>query len=172
MEIIKTHLLKNDNFNIDKSNIITIGFFDGIHKMHKKILKKTKKIAKKNKGYFSVITFSKKIRNFLKNENGQIFSRKKNYQLIESKFQPDFIFEIQTDLQVIHQSKLTFMMYLKNVLHVEKIVIGSDFKFGYKALGTTEDLIHFFGNENIYLFKRNNRYSSSKLLKNTNKLLE
>ena len=55
-----------------KGSAIAIGNFDGIHKGHQKIFKKTKKFAKKNKIKFGVLAFTplpvmffnKKIKNY------------------------------------------------------------------------------------------------------------
>jgi riboflavin kinase / FMN adenylyltransferase len=43
---------------IIKNSIIAIGNFDGVHRGHQEIFKLGKKIAKKNKTKFGVVTFS------------------------------------------------------------------------------------------------------------------
>ncbi|ARU91925.1 bifunctional riboflavin kinase/FMN adenylyltransferase [Spiroplasma clarkii] len=164
MQIEKIQLERADPVKLKKSNVVTIGFFDGLHKMHKKILFKTKKLAKKNNCLFSVVTFSQKIRNFLNKTEEHILTRLENYQLITQTFEPDYIFEIQTNMKTITKSKLYFMKYLREKLMVEKIVVGSDFRFGDRASGTILDLIDFFGKKNVIIFKRNHKYASSKLL--------
>ena len=68
-----TSILKNY-----KGSAIAIGNFDGIHKGHEKVFKQAKKIARKKKIKFGVLTFTplpvmffnKKIKNFrLNSEN-------------------------------------------------------------------------------------------------------
>lgn len=165
MVIEKIFLEKSDQVVLKKSSVATIGFFDGVHKMHQKILKKTKKIAKKNNCNFTIVTFSQKIRNFLTKNEEHILTRLENYQLLEAIFNPDYIFEIQTSMQTIKKSKLAFMKYLKEKLLIEKVVVGSDFRFGEKASGDINDLMDFFGKKNVIIFKRDENYSSSKILK-------
>ena len=64
-----------NNTNITKkfkNSAIAIGNFDGVHKGHQKVFQQTKKIAKKNKIKFGVLTFkplpvmffNKKIKNY------------------------------------------------------------------------------------------------------------
>ena len=55
-----------------KGSAIAIGNFDGVHKGHQKVFNQTKKLAKKNKIKFGILTFTplpvmffnKKIRNY------------------------------------------------------------------------------------------------------------
>ena len=55
-----------------KRSAIAIGNFDGVHKGHQKVFKKTKKFSKKNKIKFGILTFTplpvmffnKQIRNY------------------------------------------------------------------------------------------------------------
>jgi riboflavin kinase/FMN adenylyltransferase len=162
MEIIKINLSENKPFNNNKA-VACIGFFDGVHRLHEKILRKTKKVAKKNSADFVVITFSAKIRDYLKKTDTSIQSSKEKYEVFEKLFTPDFVYEIIVNDEVITKSSEFFMDYLKNILNVEKIIVGSDFRFGKGAAGTATDLINYFGNGNIIVFKRSKRYSSTKI---------
>ena len=82
-----TNILKNY-----KGSAIAIGNFDGVHKGHQKVFAKAKKLAKKNKVYFGVLTFNplpvmffdKKIKNF------KLISENLKFKLF-SIFDPSFI---------------------------------------------------------------------------------
>ena len=49
---------KIDISNKYKNSAVAIGNFDGVHKGHQKVFKEAKKLAKKNKINFGVLTFS------------------------------------------------------------------------------------------------------------------
>ena len=79
-----------NNINIPKNykrSAIAIGNFDGIHKGHQKVFKKTRNFAKKNKIKFGILTFTpipvmffnKKIKNHrLVSENQKLVLLKKH----------------------------------------------------------------------------------------------
>ncbi|QBQ07603.1 bifunctional riboflavin kinase/FMN adenylyltransferase [Spiroplasma gladiatoris] len=151
------------NYNFNKKNTICIGFFDGVHKLHQKIMLKTKSIAKENNESFSIMTFSKKVSDFLKNQSNNLQSKKVKYQILQNLFEPDYLFEIQVNKKTISKSKSEFISYLKDILNANHIIVGSDFTFGYKREGKIDDLYEAFGKENVYVFNRNFNYSTSNL---------
>ena len=81
-----------------KRSAIVIGNFDGIHRGHQKVFKKTKKFASKNKIKFGVLTFTplpimffnKKIKNF------RLISEDIKLTLFK-KYGVDFIINIRFD---------------------------------------------------------------------------
>ncbi|AUB31460.1 hypothetical protein [Spiroplasma floricola] len=152
---IKTFLNKEEMFDFNiTNNIICIGFFEGIHKMHKKIILETKNISKLEKSTSSIITFSEKISDFLNKKSNNFQSKEHKYNLIEKKYNPDFLFEIQVNNEIIKKSPEEFCDFLKTKLSVKKIVVGSDFRFGFKNEGDINFLQNYFGKSNIIVFER------------------
>jgi tRNA pseudouridine55 synthase len=162
MQIVDINLTENKPF-LDEKTIACIGFFDGIHKVHEKILRKAANIAKRKKLKLVVITFDKKIRDYLQHKNTAIQKNRLKYALIDRLVAPSFIFEIQVSTKVTKVSSAFFMSYIKNVLNVQRIVVGNDFRFGEKASGNINDLKNFFGARNVTVFRRRKKYSSSRI---------
>ncbi|QGS51842.1 hypothetical protein [Spiroplasma tabanidicola] len=163
MKKIDVYLKKEENFDIQKNNTICIGFFDGIHRAHQKIMQKTQQIAQENNEIFSVMTFNQKVSEFLAGQFHNLQSRKIKYRMLVDLFDPEFLFEIQVNENTIAVSKQDFIDYLKNKLNVKHLVVGSDFTFGHYKEGRVEDLYEAFGKENVFVFSRIEKYSSSNL---------
>ncbi|AKU79585.1 hypothetical protein [Spiroplasma turonicum] len=162
MIIINSNLNLSEKINlIDTNTVACIGFFDGIHKLHKKIMNKTKTISKKQNIKWVLITFSSKVDQFLKGIDLSVYNSDIKYKLIESLYNPDFLIEVNIDYKTISTSKEDFCKYLKTILNVKYIVVGQDFKFGKNRLGDVKYLIKYFGRKNIISFKRNKKYSTS-----------
>ncbi|QEH61735.1 riboflavin kinase / FMN adenylyltransferase [Spiroplasma chinense] len=157
------YIVENEFKQDKKPYVVCIGFFDGLHKIHNEIIEKTKEIAEEQNEAWSVITFSEKVTDYLNNVNNNIQSKVIKYKLIESRFNPNYLFEIQVNESTTKKTKEEFINYLKNTLCVQKIVVGSDFKFGFKGLGTVEDLKEAFGEENVIIFERDLHYSTTEL---------
>ncbi|AOG60305.1 bifunctional riboflavin kinase/FMN adenylyltransferase [Spiroplasma helicoides] len=154
---------KNEAFSINNKNVVCIGFFDGVHKLHQKVIEKTKQIAELSKLSWSIITFSEKINNFLENKPNNLQAKNLKYKFFEDVYNPDFLFEIQVNNDTIHINKNEFISYLKTNLNVAKVVVGSDFNFGFKGEGNVQDLTKAFGQENVFVFERVQEYSSTQL---------
>ena len=120
-----------------KGHAIAIGNFDGVHRGHQKVFKEAKKLAKKNKIKFGILTFNplpamffnKKISNYkLTSENQKFFLFKKcgvNF-VINLKFNKKF-------------SKITAEQFIKNIIYKKikpkLIFVSNNFKFGNKRKG-------------------------------------
>ena len=120
-----------------KGHAIAIGNFDGVHRGHQKVFEEAKKLAKKNRIKFGILTFNplpimffnKKITNYrLTSENQKLFLFKKygvNF-LINLKFNKKF-------------SKITAEQFIKNIIYKKikpkLIFVSNNFKFGNKRRG-------------------------------------
>lgn len=149
----------DDSFNFkNDSNVMCIGFFDGLHPVHKSILKKTKEVANQFGYSSSVFTFEEKIGK----KTFKLFSNQTKYEKINSEFNIDFIFEMQVNMDTMTTTYDEFLNYIVNNLKVKKVVVGSDIRFGYKALGNLDYLIDKLGKENVIVFEREDQTSSTK----------
>jgi len=137
-----------DNTTISKNYkgaAIAIGNFDGMHKGHQRVFKKTKKFAKKNKIKFGVLTFTplpvmffnKKIKNY------RLVSEDQKLKLFE-KYGVDFIINIKFNKNF---SKIDADKFIINVIYKKInprfISVSNNFKFGRKRKGNANLLKKF-----------------------------
>ena len=155
-----------DNFGKDDSitsdvEVTCIGAFDGVHKGHIELINKTKEINKN----FQIVTFDeipklyfdKSLKPLLDNKNkNNIFNELKPTNLIYLKF--DEINQLSSD---------EFLKYLDINLRTKKIVVGKDFKFGKNRSGDVDNIISYFGKDNVILLSDyiidNEKVSSTKI---------
>ncbi len=155
-----------DNFGKDDSitsdvEVTCIGAFDGVHKGHIELINKTKEINKN----FQIVTFDeipklyfdKSLKPLLDNKNkNNIFNDLKPRNLIYLKF--DEINQLSSD---------EFLKYLDINLRTKKIVVGKDFKFGKNRSGDVDNIISYFGKDNVILLSDyiidNEKVSSTKI---------
>ena len=143
-----------NNINIPKNfkgSALAIGNFDGVHKGHQKVFQQTKKIAKRKKIKFGVLTFTplpamffnKKIKNYrLTSENQKLKLFKKN--------KVDFIINIKFDKKFSVISAEDFIkkiIYKK--LNPKLLAVSNNFKFGRNRKGDV-DLLEQFSNKHGY----------------------
>ena len=157
-----------DNFGKDDAiksdvEVTCIGAFDGVHKGHIELINKTKEINNN----FQIVTFDKipklyfdkSLKPLLDNENrNKIFNNLKPTNLVFLKFNE--INQISSD---------EFLKYLDLNLRTKKIVVGKDFKFGKNRTGDVDNIISYFGKNNVILLPdyiiNNEKVSSSKIRK-------
>ncbi|WP_338985549.1 FAD synthetase family protein [Spiroplasma endosymbiont of Diplazon laetatorius] len=163
---IETLLKEEEDFNFNfEGNVVCIGFFDGVHLMHKKIIEETKKISQQENLNWSIITFSEKVLDFINGTKNNFQLKEKKYSFFEEKFNPDYLFEIKVNEDTIKKTPEQFCEFLKNNLKVKKIIVGSDFRFGYKGEGDIEFLKKYFGKENSIIFERDQNVSTTLIRK-------
>jgi len=113
-----------NNTNISKNyrfSALAIGNFDGVHKGHQKVFNETKKIAKKNKIKFGVLTFTplpvmffnKKIKNY------RLVSEVQKLKLFK-KNRVDFIINIIFNKKF---SKIDAVEFIKK-LFIKKLILN------------------------------------------------
>lgn len=111
----------------DKYNKIAIGYFDGVHKGHQKIL--------------SQLDENDLIITFLNNFKDQDIYPIEDKIVLLKQYCPNIII---FDLKAIKKdSKSKFINYLKE-FEPNQIITGEDFRFGYKASGSVADLEKHF----------------------------
>jgi len=126
--------------------VATIGVFDGVHKGHQCILKKVKKESEKNNCFSLVITFTVPPRELLKgrlsvnnsktNEffSGQIFDSKQKIHFVR-ELGIDFFWLLKASNDFLELPAHSFIEYILNYFIIKQLIVGSDFRFGYKGKG-------------------------------------
>ena len=165
----------------NKKSVLTIGTFDGVHKGHMLLIKKTLETAKKNNLKSIVIALEKPV----KNVSGLLSLSEEKTEMIKNSGTDEIVI-IPTASDILSLSPDEFFQEILidnfNVCH---IVCGSDFAFGKNRAGNTKWLIKKAKNADVTVdvvkpLKMFNKIVSSSLiraflhkndLRNANKLL-
>ena len=137
---------------IIKKSIIAIGNFDGVHKGHQDIFRLGKKIAKKKKKKFGVVTFSPLPYEFFnKNEKTIRITQDESKINLLKKNKVDFFYTCKFNKKF---SLITAEMFIKKIivdkLQASAVLVGKDFRFGNKRKGNVS-LLKEYGK--IYNFQ-------------------
>jgi len=137
---------------IIKKSIIAIGNFDGVHKGHQEIFKLGKKIAKRKKKKFGVVTFSPLPYEFF-NKDEKIIRITQDESKINllKKNKVDFSYICKFNKKF---SLITAEQFIKKIivhkLQASVVLVGKDFRFGNKRKGNVS-LLKKYGK--IYNFQ-------------------
>ena len=127
----------NDNKPINKKNylVATIGYFDGIHYGHKKILNTIVKDAKKNNGQSMVITFWPHPKIILeKNDNVQLLSTLKEKKIILKNIGIDILYLINFTKEFSKIKALDFITnFLEKKLKIDEISLPDPLKTTFNS---------------------------------------
>lgn len=137
MELIKIDLQNN---KIPSNIVACIGEFDGIHLAHQKLIEEVEKISIEKNIPSSIITFDPHP-DFVLNKNSDntyITPLNEKIKFINDNYNIDYFIVINFTEQL---SKLPFDEFYDLFLKtINTIVIGYDFRFGYKGLGNESNL--------------------------------
>lgn len=131
-----------------------IGYFDGLHLGHQKLVEKTLALAKHNNLKSALITFEpdpwtvlnpdKKVRH--------LTPMKEKIRLV-ADLGLDYLVIVKFNKEVMGLSPQTFVESILVNLKVRHLVCGEDFKFGYKGQGNVaylkEHAHHFFDTHSV-----------------------
>ena len=134
----------NKKIDKKKNGIISIGYFDGVHIGHEKILKELVRISNENNLENYVLTFDKlPVKNSLKN----ILLLEDKIELIKSLGVKNLIL-LNSNNGIFNIKAIDFLYILRKNFNINSFLIAKDFHFGFKREGN-EELIKA-ENFNIY----------------------
>lgn len=130
-----------NNWNFRGDGIITIGTFDGVHFGHKRILTRLNELKTEKNHKTIVFTFNPHPRKVLFPEQTDLqmlTTREEKIELIRS-LGTDLLIEFPFSLEFSQIEPLEFISeILVKKLHVKKLVIGYDHKFGKNREGNLQ----------------------------------
>lgn len=138
--MIKKFEIKKDFDTKLMPSVACIGFFDGVHKGHQTLIKKTVELARKNNVEPYLITFYPDPADIISNcKNTHINSLSRRIKLFE-KYGIKGVIIIEFDKEVMSIDKSVFVeKYLKK-FNLKGLVCGFDFHYGYRGLGDYKTL--------------------------------
>ncbi len=147
MRVITDNSLINDS----GYNIATIGYFDGIHLGHKKILNELVGQAQKRNGKSILITFWPHPRNILNpNTSVELLLSNDDKHLFLKNIGIDYLYIIEFTKEFSKISAHSFIQnYIIKKLNISKLIIGYNHSFGHKREGNFNFLKKNIGKYNF-----------------------
>ena len=134
----------------DRKRAMALGFFAGVHIGHAALLDKTKQRAAEIDAMPSVLTFDVHPDTLVFNaEVPLINSAIGRKDIINRCFGIDNVVFIHFNQKVMHMDWREFIDELINELDIAWLVVGHDFCFGYKGLGTAPRLKEYCAEKGI-----------------------
>ena len=150
-----------DEFVENKIEVTCIGAFDGLHRGHIELIKKTKKVDNN----YQIVTFNEIPKIYFDNNLKPLLDKKNRNNIFE-EYKPTNLIYLKFD-EINKLSANEFLKFLDININTNKIVVGKDFKFGKDRTGDVNNIISYFGEENVILFSDylidNEKVSSTKI---------
>lgn len=144
MEIVNLEYPMNTKVqDMNEPCVMALGFFDGLHKGHRRIIETAKAIAKKEKLKFTVMTF------FPHPSNVVPSSKKIDRYITPLPIKKQLFEEIGVERLIIvnfntNFSKLSHMQFVDEYLiglNCMHVIAGFDFTYGFKGKGNMDQLL-------------------------------
>ena len=125
--------------------VATIGFFDGVHRGHQFLIKHLVNTARKDGLASTVITFDQHPRKVLQSDyQPEMLSTLESKLLLLSKTEIDNAVVLPFSKGMAKMSARDFMrQVLHDHLHVKKLFIGYDHRFGHNREETFDDYVRY-----------------------------
>ena len=132
---------------------ICLGYFDGVHLGHQKIINEA---VKNSKDPVGVLTYDKPVSYYLDNNKSKevITSLNDRFRIID-RLGPDYYLVLHISKEFLDYSALEFIDILKS-LNVSDVYVGEDYRFGKKQSGDVTLLKEHFNVHAIKLLEVDN----------------
>ncbi|EPP35623.1 riboflavin biosynthesis protein RibF [Chlamydia ibidis] len=144
MEI--SYSLSSPNYVIDS---VTIGFFDGCHLGHRRLLSRLSSYEGKS----GVITFDIHPQTLLSSSSPMLITTIKEKLAIFANLSVDHTFVLPFTREFANQSAEEFLSLIHNTLRCKRLILGYDSRFGKDGLGNITSLCPLATILNIELMK-------------------
>lgn len=134
-----TKILTLKDLPIKEATVCTVGNFDGLHLGHKEIIKKIKEFGKKENLKSLVLTFYPHPRKVLNPDSFKcsiVNLETKTYLFKKEKL--DYVVIVEFNKNFYHKTAIEFLKFLKESLYCKVLIVGKDWKFGYRREGNIE----------------------------------
>ena len=133
-----------------KKKVMALGFFDGIHIGHAALMNMIIKRAREYDAEPAVLTFDVHPDSLVFKKNVPLINSADDRERILSRcFGIDDVVVVHFSQSVMHMDWKAFIDELIDDMELCHIVVGHDFKFGYKGLGTAEKLKKYCAQQGV-----------------------
>ncbi|QWC00632.1 bifunctional riboflavin kinase/FAD synthetase [Mycoplasmatota bacterium] len=139
--VLRVEYLDYQDHIKSKGGIACLGFFDGLHIAHQELIKKGQLIKKETNKPLFVFTFDQSIGKYLNNKPFYYLTSIEDKKALLKEFDVDVLYVFKVSKEFISLSPDDFIrQYLIDMSH---IVVGFDFTYGFRSLGTVDDLLKY-----------------------------
>ncbi len=121
------------------NNCISIGNFDGMHQGHIELVKETVRVAKENNLVPTVLTFDQMPEEYFKSKDFfRLMEMSDKYKVFEELgIEQVFVVPFNKSFSEINENIFITDILIEKLL-LKYLIVGKDFKFGYKRMGNVE----------------------------------
>ena len=149
--MVKKIVIKDGKIPNIEENVACIGYFDGVHIGHQKLIRKTIDEANRLGLMPTLICFNPDPIDIISgNKNKHLLSYKDRLNVIEY-FGIEQIIIINFNKKIMNIDALDFIHNYLEKMNIREIVCGFDYTFGYKALGNSKLLKKNFNGKTIVI---------------------
>lgn len=135
---------------MNKKKAMALGFFDGIHIGHAALMNMIKLRAAQTGSEPAVLTFDVHPDNLVFGKGVPLINSADDRERILSRcFGINDVVVIHFNNQVMHMDWKVFIDSLIDEMNIGWLVVGHDFKFGFKGLGTAEKLREYCAEKGV-----------------------
>ncbi len=137
--------------NLTKPVILTMGNYDGLHRGHKKIIRKVTARARELNGTSALLTFEPHPRLLLHKDSAPplLLTRSEKIDIL-SHWGLDLFIEVAFDEEFAKVKANQFLEMITSIYPIKEIYVGEDFKFGAERKGDKETILNFAKEKNFY----------------------
>ena len=128
--------------------IAVFGAFDGFHRGHMLLFERAKELALPQNQEWGAITFEPHPGLYTGSIKGTLFTLNER-KLIQRFLKVPRIISLKFNEELAHLSPLLFWNFLRERIEVEGVLVGTDFRFGYRRTGDVTLLERFCREGNI-----------------------
>lgn len=136
---------KLEEIKIEKRPLIlTVGNFDGLHRGHKKVIRKVISRARESYGTSALLTFEPHPRIFLHPDSAPplLLTREEKIDILDH-WGLDYYIEIPFTIEFSQIRAEDFLNQIWLFLNPKEVYVGEDFRFGLKREGNFSDINNF-----------------------------
>ena len=133
-----------EEINNIEPTVVAVGNFDGVHRGHQQIIRRTVKVAEAAGLKSAVFTFANHTRTLLKNQPAvKNINYPEDKAAIIEEMGIDYLFNIPFTPEIMQMSPDDFIQKIMiEQFKMEEIYCGFNYRFGHKAAGNPEYLLH------------------------------
>ena len=139
MKIYRIKKLPIATSKINRS--VCVGLFDGLHRGHQQLVKKTVAFAKENNLKASMFTFDPSPKNFIFKRNYPHLMSLELKAKIAASLGVEELIVLEFNQAVADLSPEQFITKIIKPLNIKKLVVGYDFTYGKKGAGNAKTLL-------------------------------